>query len=138
MIYDYTDIIIATSKAAASKSIPYHFVDEVTNEEQFKERIRFYDGEDWLIPNWEEEQQLTWSEVTALVDDTKTQTALNKCKEDAKALLAETDWAATVDVQSALQNPIDWLKYREEVRRLLINPVVEPSFPDKPDVRWNI
>jgi cysteine synthase len=138
MIYDYTDIIIATSKVAAEKQVAYHFVDEVTTAEQFKERIRFYDGEDWLIPNWEDEQPLTWEEMVVRIDDTQLQTALNKCKDEARKLLSESDWAATIDVQQQLENPLEWLAYREEVRRLFVNPVANPVFPTKPLSRWSI
>jgi hypothetical protein len=132
-------IFTAALKLAEQTGVPFYFSSLVTNEQEFKEHVRFHDGvSDWNIPDWEQEQPYTWQDIEDILDGVKDQLQESKCKEEARKLLAETDWAATVDVQNALQNPIDWLTYREEVRRLFINPVVNPSFPAKPDVRWNI
>ena len=135
----YFDIIAATNKIAKQKQIHVHFRDTVTNETEFKEQIRFYDEEqDWIVPDWNEPQPITWEEVLDVMDDIITEGKLNKCKEQARKLLTESDWAATTDVQAALQNPLEWVIYRETIRRLFINPQVNPTFPNKPEVHWNI
>jgi hypothetical protein len=139
MSYRYTDIIAATTVVAKEKNVPIHFRDAVTNEAEFKEHIRFYDEQhDWVVPDWEHEQPFTWQDVQPHIETQANNFLLSECKNKARKLLADSDWSVTSDVQSALQNPTDWLNYRETVRNIFLNPVVNPSFPAIPDVRWNL
>lgn len=80
---------------------------------------------DEAVPTWEE-QQLT---------------AQNKAK--AKQILADTDWAATVDINNPqysnpyLANQDAFLAYRSAVRAIAVNPpsVVDP-WPVQPTPVW--
>jgi hypothetical protein len=135
----YTDIIIATKRLAKEKRVYAHFVDSVTNEEEFKENIRFYDPElDWVKPNWEFPQAITWEEVLSILDEVALQNKLNICKEQAKKLLAETDWAVLPDAATALDNPQEWVLYRAALRSLIANPIENPRFDPIPHVSWKI
>lgn len=64
---------------------------------------------------------------------------LINCKELATELLYETDWATFSDVVSGspkLNNQNEFLMYRQSVRNMLVNPVTNPSFPEKPKAQW--
>jgi hypothetical protein len=135
----YTDIIIATKKLARERRVDAHFVDTTTNEEEFKENIRFFDTElDWVKPNWDAEQPITWADVLSIHDEVATQNKLNICKEQAKKLLAESDWAVLPDAAAALNNQNDWVMYRAYLRGLLTTPVADHVFQSPPTVHWNI
>ena len=64
-------------------------------------------------------------------------------KEQATALLQQTDWTATVDINNPeysnpyLGNQPEFLAYRSTVRQIAVNPPVEPAvFPPVPDAVW--
>lgn len=58
----------------------------------------------------------------------------NLCKSIAKRLIAETDWAVLPDVN--LLNKTEFETYRATLRNLIINPVINPIFPDQPIAIW--
>lgn len=135
----YTDVIIALKRLCKEKHIDAHFVDTTTNEEEFKENIRFFDEEhDWVKPDWDYPQPIQWQEVVDIIDAVALETKLNNCKEQAKKLLAETDWAVLPDAALALDNPEEWVMYRAALRALIANPVENPRFDPKPHVSWKI
>lgn len=57
------------------------------------------------------------------------------CKEQAKQLLAASDWSVLSDV--GLQNAADFVAYRSALRNLVINPVENPVFPIEPNPVWS-
>lgn len=57
------------------------------------------------------------------------------CKEQAKQLLAASDWSVLSDV--GLQNAADFVAYRSALRNLVINPVENPVFPTEPNPVWS-
>lgn len=132
-------IFEATLKVANEKGVPFYFNDMVTDEESFKQNIRFHDGVgDWLVPDWSLPQPYYWEDVEVILEETTDKLLKQDCKAKAKQLLADSDWAVTPDVQAALENPLDWINYREAVRRIFLNPIAHPSFPVLPEVRWTI
>lgn len=56
------------------------------------------------------------------------------CKQQAKSLLSNSDWAALPDV--GLANQADFDAYRKILRNYAINPVAEPTFPVEPKAVW--
>ena len=64
-----------------------------------------------------------------------TQAQKDSCKEQAKALLAKTDWSVLPDV--GLANSSDFISYRNTIRNLVTNPVVDPDFPVEPQPIWS-
>lgn len=60
---------------------------------------------------------------------------LNACKEKAKALLAETDWAVLPDVRLANQDA--FVFYRLNLRNLVKSPVADAVFEDVPQAIWS-
>lgn len=63
------------------------------------------------------------------------QAAKDACKEKAKALLAQTDWAVLPDV--GLANQDVFVFYRLNLRNLVKNPVVDAVFEDVPTAIWS-
>jgi hypothetical protein len=57
------------------------------------------------------------------------------CKEKAKSLLAQTDWAVLSDV--GLKNSADFVTYRGILRGLVIQPQETPDFPVEPKAVWS-
>jgi hypothetical protein len=56
------------------------------------------------------------------------------CKEQAKTLIASSDWSVLSDVP--LQNKTDFENYRSILRNLILNPVENPIFPSEPQPVW--
>lgn len=136
---NYTDIIIATKQLAKQKGVDAHFVDTATNEQEFKDNIRFYDAElDWVKPDWEIIQPITWADVLDIIDTVAQQSKLNICKQQAKKLLADSDWAVLPDAAAALNNSNEWVMYRAALRALVAYPVVDHVFEQAPRVGWKI
>lgn len=77
---------------------------------------------------------LTADEIT-IVQAGNTQAQKDACKEQAKALLAQTDWAVLPDV--GLKNFADYVTYRGILRGLVISPVETPDFPLLPTPIWS-
>lgn len=64
------------------------------------------------------------------------------CKSYASQLLYATDWTTIPDVANPANNPYlmnqaDFVTYRNQVRQLAVNPVVNPVFPTKPTEQWS-
>ena len=64
------------------------------------------------------------------------------CKQQASELLYATDWTTIPDVANPantpyLMNQADFIAYRNQLRQLAVNPVVNPVFPTKPTEQWS-
>ena len=64
------------------------------------------------------------------------------CKQQASSLLYATDWTTIPDVVNTSNNPYltnqaEFIAYRNEVRKLAVNPVVNPTFPTVPTAQWS-
>ena len=91
-----------------------------------------YEGLEWLDPSpkpTKEELDSQWEEVQFIQKK-------QQCKDQAKSLLAKTDWASLPDVQAQLTNASEFISYRSQLRELVINPVEAPVFPTEPEARW--
>lgn len=67
--------------------------------------------------------------------------AKDECKQKASSILYATDWTTIPDVASSLNSPYlanqaDFLIYRNEIRKLAVNPVVDPVWPTPPQPNW--
>jgi hypothetical protein len=81
--------------------------------------------------------QPTAEEIQAEIARLEVQVPLDKCKQQAKKLLADTDWALVADAAASLTNQADFIAYRAAVRALAVNPVANPSFPTVPTAQWS-
>lgn len=97
-----------------------------------------YDSLQWLS----ETPKPTQAELDALWPSTQEQIAKDACKKQASELLYATDWTTIPDVANPANNPYlmnqaDFIAYRNTVRQLAVNPVVNPVFPTQPNKEWN-
>lgn len=100
-------------------------------------------GDDYSSLQWlSQTQKPTQVELDALAASTEEQIAKDACKKQASELLYATDWTTIPDVANPantpyLMNQADFIAYRNQVRQLAVNPVVNPAFPDKPTEQWS-
>ncbi len=64
-----------------------------------------------------------------------------RCKQHAKGLLFSTDWVENPSVTDTnntphLTNLNEFLDYRQQIRVLVVTPVAQPTFPEKPIATW--
>lgn len=78
--------------------------------------------------------QPTESQVQAEVTRLQSEEPLTVCKEQAKKLIAASDWSVLPDV--GISNVSEFQAYRAELRALIKTPVVNPSFPTEPQPVW--
>ena len=90
-----------------------------------------YEGLNWL----DSSPKPTQNELDALWQPTQDAEAKANCKSQAKSLLAASDWSVLPDV--GLKNSTDFVAYRNILRDLVIQPVVDPVFPVEPNPIWN-
>ena len=96
-----------------------------------------YDGLTWL----DKSAKPTQEELDSLWQSTQETIAKNNCKEKAQALLQATDWSTISDVADSanspyLTNQADFIAYRNALRKLAVNPVVDPTWPTLPIAQW--
>jgi len=98
------------------------------------------------LPVWATACEQKWDDADYTVKNPPPPTpeeALFKCKSQAAALLSRTDWTVSGDVGDAtkanpyLVNQAEFITYRNSLRSLAINPVVDPIFPDLPVEQWS-
>jgi hypothetical protein len=97
----------------------------------------------WIVHNddiqkieWLDEQQTKPAdeEILAELERLKIQAPLDECKNQAKKLLADTDWVMLSDVN--ISNRSEFESYRTILRNIVTNPVANPVWPAKPEAVW--
>jgi len=87
------------------------------------------------VPTYEQVQD----EITVLT----LEQPLKDCKYQASKLLYTTDWTTIADVADPmksnpyLMNQSAFIVYRSNVRKLAVNPVVDPVWPVEPAAVWS-
>ena len=76
------------------------------------------------------------SSMITINQDKLKEIKLCDCKAKVKQLLSNSDWSETPSSLELLENGDAWIAYRISLKKLLINPVEAPMFPEKPEVRW--
>jgi hypothetical protein len=97
-----------------------------------------YDTLEW----YSDTPKPTKAELDALAQPTQDALAKQECKKQASELLYETDWTTIPDVADPINNPYllnqsEFITYRNELRKLAVNPVANPNFPTKPEPQWS-
>ena len=65
------------------------------------------------------------------------------CRQVATGALNSTDWTSIADIADPtknnpyLTNQAEFITYRNQVRQLAINPVVDPVWPTAPTEQWS-
>lgn len=88
------------------------------------------------VITWHDPTQIppTQAEIDAEMAKLDVAQAKAKCKEQASALLYETDWTQIPDCP--VLNKQEFFNWRAIIRNYAINPVVDPVFPPKPNAEW--
>lgn len=76
----------------------------------------------------------TEQEVNAEIVRLNSAAPFTACIEQAKALLAASDWSVLPDVN--ISNKSEFEAYRAQLRTLMFNPVASPVFPTEPQPVW--
>jgi len=63
------------------------------------------------------------------------QQELDDCKNEAKKLIAASDWSMLSDV--GISNTAEFETYRAALRELIKNPVADPVWPTEPEPIWS-
>lgn len=100
-------------------------------------------GAEWVIHN-NSYAELTWldsnqsqpteEEVNAEIVRLTEQSPYDACKEEAKRLIAASDWSVLPDV--GISNVSEFEAYRAQLRALIKSPVANPTFPTEPQPVW--
>jgi hypothetical protein len=98
-----------------------------------------YNSLEWFSPEIPVPSQ---AECDAEIIVLQAQEPLEICKEKASKLLYETDWTTIPDITNTandpyLTNQADFIAYRNDVRKLAVNPVADPVFPTVPTAQWS-
>ena len=108
-----------------------------------------YSGKSWILSGtsyegleWNDASpKPTQDELDALWPSTQEKTQKEICKAKASELLYATDWTTIPDVADPanspyLTNQADFIAYRNQLRSLAVNPVVDPTWPTLPTAVW--
>lgn len=85
----------------------------------------------WFSP---EIAKPTEAELQAEIARLEAEQPFKACKDNAKKLIAASDWSVLPDV--GISNGAEFVAYRAELRELIKNPVANPVFPTEPQPVW--
>jgi len=91
-----------------------------------------YEGLNW----YDESPKPTKEELDSQWEDVLSIQKKLLCKSKAKQLLVQSDWSETPSVIDQLENANEWKQYRINIRKYIINPTENPTFPNKPETKW--
>lgn len=92
---------------------------------------RSYSTLDWLD---NVQSKPTENEVNVEIARLTSEEPLVACTNQAKTLLAASDWSVLPDVN--ISNKAEFEAYRAQLRTLMFNPVAAPVFPTEPQPNW--
>lgn len=90
-----------------------------------------YEGLDWFDDN----PKPTKEELESKYLDSLSIFKKQNCKNQAKQLIANSDWSVLPDVN--ITNKLEFETYRNQLRNLILNPVENPIFPEEPQPIWS-
>jgi hypothetical protein len=96
-----------------------------------------------VLPSWADNAMAAWQVAYDAAHQPPSPPSAEQNKAYASSLLANTDWATIADVSDpALSNPYltnaaDYITYRNQIRRIAINPVAgKIVWPTIPGAKW--
>lgn len=119
-------IAVAKEKHTVKEDFSIHG-DLPTNEEEYKENIRWLNGEDKDGNQlYHADQKLTWKQVQDVVAEASARNKLYDLRKERTRKLAETDWTSNSDVVMS----DEMKKYRQELRD------ITKTYKTLDDVKW--
>jgi len=102
--------------------------------------VHAYDQEEEnALPYIQKAQEENWEDMTGnWPPPPSEEVLLFRVKNEALGLIMKTDYTQLPDVSMQLTDSsrTEFLAYREAVRKIFINPTVDPVWPTKPVVEW--
>ena len=119
-------IAVAKEKHNVKEDFSVHG-DFPTNEEEYKENIRWLNGEDKDGNQlYHTDQKLTWKQVQDVVAEASARNKLYDLRKERTKRLTETDWTSNSDVVMS----DEMKKYRQELRD------ITKTYKTLDDVKW--
>ena len=119
-------IAVAKEKHNVKEDFSVHG-DFPTNEEEYKENIRWLNGEDKDGNQlYHSDQKLTWKQVQDVVAEASARNKLYDLRKERTKRLTETDWTSNSDVVMS----DEMKKYRQELRD------ITKTYKTLDDVKW--
>ena len=111
-------IAVAKEKHNVKEDFSIHG-DLPTNEEEYKENIRWLNGEDKDGNQlYHTDQKLTWKQVQDVVAEASARNKLHDLRKERDVKLAESDWVVIKEREEggSVSNFADWKTYRQALR----------------------
>ena len=125
---------IAVAKEKHEVEADFSFINGLpTNEEEYKENIRWLNGEDEDGNQlYHTDQKLTWKQIQDVVAEASAKNKLHDLRKERNVKLAETDWTQSRDI--TLSNDADWKTYRQALRDITdsATSLDDVTWPEKP------
>jgi len=125
---------IAVAKEKHEVEADFSFINGLpTNEEEYKENIRWLNGEDEDGNQlYHTDQKLTWKQIQDVVAEASAKNKLHDLRKERNVKLAETDWTQSRDI--TLSSDADWKTYRQALRDITdsATSLDDVTWPEKP------
>jgi len=125
---------IAVAKEKHEVEADFSFINGLpTNEEEYKENIRWLNGEDEDGNQlYHTDQKLTWKQIQDVVAEASAKNKLHDLRKERDVKLAETDWTQSRDI--TLSSDADWKTYRQALRDITdsATSLDDVTWPEKP------
>jgi len=125
---------IAVAKEKHEVEADFSFINGLpTNEEEYKENIRWLNGEDEDGNQlYHTDQKLTWKQIQDVVAEASARNKLHDLRKERDVKLAETDWTQSRDI--TLSSDADWKTYRQALRDITdtATSLDDVTWPEKP------
>jgi len=125
---------IAVAKEKHEVEADFSFINGLpTNEEEYKENIRWLNGEDGDGNQlYHTDQKLTWKQIQDVVAEASARNKLHDLRKERDVKLAETDWTQSRDI--TLSSDADWKTYRQALRDITdsATSLDDVTWPEKP------
>ena len=125
-------IAVAKEKHTVKEDFSIHG-DLPTNEEEYKENIRWLNGEDKDGNQlYHTDQKLTWKQVQDVVAEASARNKLHDLRKERDVKLAESDWVVIKEREEggSVSNFADWKTYRQALRD------ITKTYKSLADVKW--
>jgi hypothetical protein len=143
--------IIRSDAAVYVDSVSYSQLD-ISSVPQNVHALQWFDSTGWIefnngaanqeiaeLPSWANACLQVWQAADYAAKNPPAPTPeelIQKCKDEARIRLLDTDYSELQDVKAILLNGQDFIAYRAAVRHLYLNPVVDPVWPAEPKAQW--
>ena len=125
---------IAVAKEKHEVEADFSFINGLpTNEEEYKENIRWLNGEDEDGNQlYHTDQKLTWKQIQDVVAEASAKNKLHDLRKERNVKLAETDWTQSRDI--TLSSDADRKTYRQALRDITdsATSLDDVTWPEKP------